>query len=1688
MNSFVNVQVRVLAAQAQAQLAALNSRVNAMSGSFGKSAKSAAGFSGVLNGMALDSFGSRVQWAGRQLEYNFTLPIVAAGTAAMKMALDNEAAFTRIQKVYGDATHGADFYSKEVAALRVNFEQLSNSYGVNQAEVLGVAASWAAAGASGVALAKSVDLTMQTMILGEMKAAEATNALISIQAQYGFGVADLTKTIAVLNMVENQTGISLQGLVQGFERSAGVARATGVDVRHLAAMLASLVPATGSAAQAGNALKTIFSRLISPTKETVEVLGLMGINVADLSWKSATMTDRLIVMAKKFQGLSDAQKGVVSSVAASRWQVNKFEVLMRDLLNTHGYYQRALQATARDTDVFNQMNKELTSVLTSNPRRLQIIWTMLQNAAADIITPMIPLILWLAQGIQKMVTAFSQLPQPVQTTVLALLGFLAVLGPLVRIFGAVTLMTAEVGKLFMFLLMPIRAVSGALMALVRTPVTWLLTSIGAMVRGALGSLGFLAVGTRAAMVGMGNAMVYGTRYLGIAFRSGFGVLWSAAIGLWYTLEIIFTRGLIRLQMIMVAGARALGVAWRAALAGIAAIQAAFTALMSISWGAMFLRIGAVLGAGFRGISAMFVAFLPTLRALSTAIMAAMTGPWGIAISIVVLLVLAFWDELKSILHAIVQGTMNAFNALPAGIVGAMQAVVNIVRAAVMAVYRLFSYLNPWAHHSPSLVENVTTGMDEVARQFARAKSFGNVFKSTYADMQRFGKALAKLQAIQAAGDYADMRKSISGVDPGALGSFNRLVAILPKLKTMLASLKPALDAQKAVVAGWKTKLDAANDALDKQQKILDKLNKVVDGYQNQLDAAKAKLDGFADAPIQGMKAMSDAIFQNEMQQKQLRLELMKMEDAVGPLDKLQSKIDAINGQIEMLRGQQSELRNAGAGSEILSVYDDQINMLEQQQTAIEAQMAPMKDLTNQIDELARKGEELDLENSLKFDPLKRQIDDVVNSMKELPFDEIIAGVKDNKAEVDRLTEAYNKAKAAADKQQAIVDTLTAQRDAVQERYDAESKALEKLQTQYDEYETQIRDIEQALKDAGSAADAIAQARKKAGGGAGGGGGMSPGAENFQAGAGGNFGDPGGFAQIGREGGLGDQASMIDDFTKEMAKKTADMFGIFNFLDPIKKAWNTAWNWLKTNIGPAVAGFASGFSSGLGDIKLFDGMSSWLDTAKSVGKGIMDALGFIWDFIGPEVVNLAKEAWAGLKDGFKSIQPEVEQFRKVIGPMGQAIKNIWEFSKPGMMLILGLIVAIVKGLVRGLGGAIKGLMGLFSGLVGGIIRIIRGIIEFVSGVFTGDWSLAWKGITDIFSGIWKGIWSILSGAFKTIWGLLSGFVSGFIGFFTQLYDTLVGHSIVPDMVNAIIAWIASLPMKAWNALASFAANMVNRAKEAFLKFLDMSVDGWITITSWLKTLPGKAAAAILAIVSLLGGKARDAFNAFFSYAKTGWSAIASWVSQRPSDAANRIAGIIAALRNKAVEAMNNFKTGFTNGWSAIGSWLSGRAGAIRSAIGSVNLWNIGSAIMNSLWDGLKSVWNSIANWLSSKGSEIKNLKGPIQKDRILLVNEGAAIMGGLGKGMKTEWNGVEGWLATVSGSIRQTIQASNELNRIMAYQTGTTAFQNASTLRKNDSNEGGRTINLYGNLEFPNITGPDDAEELILNLEAIIRGQ
>ncbi|QAX94631.1 tape measure protein [Gordonia phage Harambe] len=1747
---------------------------------------------------SMTAAGSRMQWIGKQLSQNFTAPMLLATGIGVKFGLDLEKGMTRLRKVYGDQEMeqyklrtGIDLVKLETDALRGAVIALSNAYGIQADEVANVAAEWAAAGSSGAALAKQTELTMKTMVLGEMDAEEATKSLIAIQAQWGAvtetvtdkqnklslssrqGAKDqlsLTTILRQLNAVENETGTTMNDLVVAFSRASGVARTAGLDTATLAAATAALVPAAGTAAEAGNALKTIISRTLTPTREASQIMNLMGINTKGAAWQSMNAAQRLAELSKRFGELTGAQKAQVSASLGSRYQVNKLEVLFASLANTTGYYHKALGLLANQSEVVRIAEQELNEVLTSQPQMLQQAGVIIQNSLMKAMVPMIPVVIQITQWIGKMFNAFASLPPGIRTTIVAAGLFLATVGPIIIFLGIFKLALGQLtpaiiffGKMLLFpitglvrlaaaMLLPLANVArlgGALLGLGR--IFMAIPAIGMlMVRG----VGFAMTGMQAAtVVGMAGvraawatswaAMITFQTVAGIAMttrqaviftlmlaaqnvwaaaslaiQKGWGAAWVALTAIWkaadlairstYAATVVAAQA--TWQALSLAGQRAWAAAWIALTAGWAAagrmmavafgfgqlaIQKAWQAASLVLSAAFWKKAWGIFAAGNRGL-------LAIVAGGGKALLALFASPWAIAIAVVVGLLVLFRKQIKAAWNNILNyfrnipketaaslspltnlfvkaknGIVRAFNALPEGVKNAMLKVVSIVAMAARKVYELFSYLNPFARHSPSLVENVTNGMAVVNQQFANAarNATGHI-NSIHKAIKSLDGASIGLKNQNSQADRAEFEDTATKAGVGAaLPAYDALQREVEQSKKYMDQLNASIKAQEAHLKRIKTAVEQYDAVIEKMNSSLETTKAIQDSVNTALDGAKARYERFSNAQIEGTQAAEDAIFSNTMAQKRLQLQIAKMEEESGTIDSVTDSYSKLQGEIENLTAKQTELRKAGAGSDILGTYDKMIADLKSQQSGLitggaDSPAGKIAALQSSLEKLQKQAEIMDLEKALKFDSLNRNLEKFKSNVEEMPYGQIMSGLDQSRQSVNSLQFAYDTLDTVMAGQQARIDAMQAQRDALQKTYDAEEKKLEAVREQYSSVEEAVRSGEQALDDFSSAAEeavrrqeeaarAAEEASKKlkekkdgAGGGGGGGSDLSPGAQNFIDAAAGDFETFGGGATISREGGPGSQVAEIDQFTNDLTKGLEESLGSMNPFTPLKNAWNKTVSWFQgvapgigdvfSNVGSSIRG-AFGGNQEEGIRKITEAFKNSNMSVEEYKKAL-DAIGAdssynarmkyiqedtsffgsLWDSVWGKIGGPVKKVWGVVEnfgkligglfgDDLKTTLSELGNgfsgiFDKIKGPIQNFIDTIipaLSVAAQHLAPVFGAVILVLEVLWEVINGAIGPVFSWLGDIIGAVINIITGVIKVImgamkviqgvvqviiglfKGLFTMDWGMfidglknifggfgdMFGGIVDIVKGIFVAIWSTIKNAGKLIWNVVWGLVKGVIDFFVHLWDVLVGHSIIPDMVKAIIDWFLQLPGRVlsmvWNfilKLIGFFASLPGRILSAIATLGSILWNGISAAFTWLVDNGPGLLLGFLTFIGTIPLKVIETLAGFgmklFEWAKAGFQ----FMVDKGPDILMGVLNWIGGIEWKLINGLLGFGQKLWDWMKGAWQWVVDKGGDIIAPVLNYfkelpgnfirGLGNIGS----KLWEWMKGGWDFLVN--------------------------------------------------------------------------------------------------------------------------------
>lgn len=129
----------------------------------------------------------------------------------------------------------------------------------------------------------------------------------------------------------------------------------------------------------------------------------------------------------------------------------------------------------------------------------------------------------------------------------------------------------------------------------------------------------------------------------------------------------------------------------------------------------------------------------------------------------------------------------------------------------------------------------------------------------------------------------------------------------------------------------------------------------------------------------------------------------------------------------------------------------------------------------------------------------------------------------------------------------------------------------------------------------------------------------------------------------------------------------------------------------------------------------------------------------------------------------------------------------------------------------------------------VLGAIGAAFDTWAAIFNGDWRGFLQGIFDFWKSIWDGIIAFLTASFTSMSISVGAFIDSIILFFQNLWDTLVGNSIIPDMLqdileafttkfeeilNFMITWTADLYAE-WNQFwADIVGKTTDRVQEVY----------------------------------------------------------------------------------------------------------------------------------------------------------------------------------------------------------------------------------------------------------------------------------
>ena len=275
------------------------------------------------------------------------------------------------------------------------------------------------------------------------------------------------------------------------------------------------------------------------------------------------------------------------------------------------------------------------------------------------------------------------------------------------------------------------------------------------------------------------------------------------------------------------------------------------------------------------------------------------------------------------------------------------------------------------------------------------------------------------------------------------------------------------------------------------------------------------------------------------------------------------------------------------------------------------------------------------------------------------------------------------------------------------------------------------------------------------------------------------------------------------------------------------------------------------------------------------------------------------------EGFReAVTSTWEKIKSTISTFVEGIKERLNALGFSFSDIAAFIRTVWDGLCQFLGPVFIGAFNAIATQLQMILGVITGIFDIFSGLFTGNWTLVWQGVSEIFSSIWEGMKGLFEIALNTIKGI----------------------------AEVILSWFGTTWNEAWTAIKEFFTGLW----DALVLFFTGVMEG-IKVT--VSTVLTAISQTFTNIWNAIKATVSSVITAIRTTITNVWSAIKEFISST-----------LSSIRNTASSVWNSIKTTITTIINAIKSTIS-------------NVWNAIKSTTANVFNGIKS--KATSTWIAIK---------------------------------------------------------------------------------------------------------------------------
>lgn len=397
-------------------------------------------------GKELQTLGREATAAGATLTAGLTLPLVAIGAGASKLAIDFESSFAGVRKTV-DATEG------EFKKLETQFRTLAKTIPVNVNEINKLGEAAGALGIPKESIKDFVEVMAGLGVATDLTADQAANAVARIQNIFGAAGKDTDRFASTLVALGNAGASTEKEIVEMAQRIAGAGHTVGLSQAQVLAFASTLASVGINAEAGGSAISRVFLKINAAVgsggPELAKFAKAAQMSAAD--FKRAFETDAA--------GAVNTLIGEIGKLGKDAGPViqgllGKNIILTDTILRVAGAGELLTEQLGLANTAWEE-NKALTDETSkryeTTAAQLQILWNRLQDVGITLgqaLLPALKTLMSLVEGviplIEGLVNAFANLPAPVKAVVIGIGLLAAAAGPVLVLLGG---MATGIGSL-----------------------------------------------------------------------------------------------------------------------------------------------------------------------------------------------------------------------------------------------------------------------------------------------------------------------------------------------------------------------------------------------------------------------------------------------------------------------------------------------------------------------------------------------------------------------------------------------------------------------------------------------------------------------------------------------------------------------------------------------------------------------------------------------------------------------------------------------------------------------------------------------------------------------------------------------------------------------------------------------------------------------------------------------------------------------------------------------------------------------------------------------------------------------------------------------------------------------------------------------------------------------------------------